>query len=177
MTTDKAIGERSPLKLEEFFLGQTRAWGMFQDRFGKPRQRFTVEAQGAWDARTQTLTLTEDFVYDDGRTEQRIWSITKTAEGRYRGQTSGLVGLAHIRVNGPQVQLSYRMKVPIGGRDWTLTFDDRMVLQDQDVILNRADVSKMGFRIGTATICFQKEAVARREVPASPMNSVASAAE
>ena len=44
--------------------GADRAWGQFQDRFGEVRRRFRVEVDGTWDG--ETLTLVEDFVYNDG---------------------------------------------------------------------------------------------------------------
>ena len=48
------------LNLEEFFYGDSVAYGQFQDVFGTVRRRFEVEIDGSWDG--ETLTLTEDFV-------------------------------------------------------------------------------------------------------------------
>ncbi len=53
------------------------ATGQFQDVFGTVRRRFDVEINGTWDG--ETLTLVEDFVYEDGSTEQRIWTLRKPA--------------------------------------------------------------------------------------------------
>ena len=53
--------------LEDYFAGETRAWGLVRDRFGKVRRQFTVDMTGEWDG--EVLTLNEKFVYDDGETE------------------------------------------------------------------------------------------------------------
>jgi hypothetical protein len=36
-------------RIEEYFPGRTRAWGIFQDRFGRLRRQFTVDIDGTWD--------------------------------------------------------------------------------------------------------------------------------
>jgi len=155
--TSHDVAPRAPdMLLEDFFLGRTQAWGIFQDRFGKLRQQFTVDIQGDWDPGSRVLKLTEDFTYHDGRRERRVWTITKLDDTRYSGHTDEVVGMADVRVHGHAVNLSYRMKVDIAGKHWTLTFDDWMFRQDRDVVINRAQVSKLGLLVGTATICFRK---------------------
>ena len=67
--------------LEDYFQGKTRAWGLFEDRFGTVRRQFVVDIKGTWDGKT--LTLNEDFVYNDGEKENRVWKIRKQADGRY----------------------------------------------------------------------------------------------
>lgn len=65
------IGEKSGFALTSFLLGRTRAWGIFEDRFGRVKLRFAVEMNGAWSG--QTFVLNEQFNYDDGRSEKRVW--------------------------------------------------------------------------------------------------------
>ena len=61
--------------LEDYFDGEPRAWGLFEDRMGNVRREFVVDISGRWDG--TTLILTEDFRYNDGETEPREWPITK----------------------------------------------------------------------------------------------------
>ena len=63
------------LNLEEFFEGKTVAYGQFQDVLGNVPRRFQVDIDGAWDG--ETLTLVEDFVYDDGATEEEMIALYK----------------------------------------------------------------------------------------------------
>lgn len=150
-------GQGPRLMLESFFVGQTRAWGIFQDRFGTLRQQFTVDIQGEWDEGKRTLTLTEDFHYADGSEERRVWTIEKLDDNSYRATTGDVIGSAAVKSYGNVVNLNYRMQVAINGKDWALDFDDWMFRQDENVVINRAEVSKWGLKIGTATIFFHRE--------------------
>lgn len=158
-------GQGPRLTLENFFNGYTRAWGIFQDRFGTLRQQFTVEIQGEWDEAARTLTLTEDFHYADGKEERRVWTIEKLDDNSYRATAGDVVGSAAVKCYGNVVNLSYRMQVAINGKDWTLDFDDWMFRQDENVVINRAEVTKWGLKVGTATIFFRRdgEAPARQQ--------------
>jgi len=148
-----------PLVLESFFAGWTRAWGVFQDRFGTPRQRFRADVEGRWDAAAQTLTLTERF-HDLGTgADERVWVVEKLADGVYRGTAGDVVGAAQIHVTAAgAVHLRYRMRVPIAGRVRVVAFDDWMIRVDDAVVVNRATVSKMGVRLGTAMTVFARAA-------------------
>ena len=64
------------LVLEDYFNGHTKAWGLFEDRFGLVKRQFTVDITGVWNG--ETLTLDEHFLYNDGETDQRVWTIRKT---------------------------------------------------------------------------------------------------
>ena len=156
-------GRTPTLLIEEYFAGQTRAWGMFQDRFGNVRRQFTVDIDGTWDG--ETLTLVEDFLYDDGEVEQRIWTITKTGQNTYTGQANGVIGVAEGQAFGNALNWRYRFALDVGDSTLNVTFDDWMFLQDDRVLVNRADVTKLGFRLGEVTLFFQKipgPAAARR---------------
>jgi hypothetical protein len=72
------------LNIEEYFDGHVVATGQFQDTLGTVRRRFVVDIHGTWDGRT--LTLVEDFVYEDKSTEQRIWKMAKTGPDTWTGQ-------------------------------------------------------------------------------------------
>lgn len=72
---DPSLSQRA-LNLESYFDGEHIAYGQFQDIFGTVRRSFVVTLQGDWDG--ERLRLVEDFVYEDGSTEQRIWTLQKT---------------------------------------------------------------------------------------------------
>ena len=67
---DETLDTSLKLNLEEFFDGELVAYGQFQDVLGTVRRSFVVNIKGDWDG--ETLTLVEDFDYEDGSTEQRI---------------------------------------------------------------------------------------------------------
>ena len=69
---DPLLSDRK-LDLEMFFDGDLVAHGQFQDILGTVRRRFEVRVRGDWDG--TRLRLVEDFVYEDGATERRIWTL------------------------------------------------------------------------------------------------------
>ncbi|MEQ9199699.1 MAG: DUF3833 domain-containing protein [Rhodospirillales bacterium] len=147
-------GKEPRLILEDYFAGKTQAWGIFEDRFGNLRREFTVDITGEWDGKM--LTLTEDFLYSDGETEQRIWRIRKIDEHRYEGRAGDIIGTADGSVYGNALNWSYDMMLPIGDSSWKVSFDDWMFLQPGGVLLNRAKVSKWGILLGEVTLSFSK---------------------
>ncbi len=145
-------GTEPKLVLEEFFQGRTEASGIFHDRFGDIRRQFVVSIQGTVDG--DRLTLVEDFVYDDGETEQRIWTLTRTGPSTYEGTAPGVVGIAKGRIAGNAFQWKYTFDLKMKDRTVRVDFDDWMFLQPNGVVLNRATVSKWGIELGTAIISF-----------------------
>ena len=150
---DDVLSERT-FNLEEFFEGETVARGQFQDRFGTVQRRFDVQITGEWDGRT--LTLVEDFTYDDGETEQRIWTLEKTGEDTWKGTAPGVLGTAAGREKGDTFNWAYRIDLPVRKGTMRVDFDDWMWLLDDDRVLNRAYVSRYGVRIGEAIIVLEK---------------------
>ncbi|HCV89458.1 MAG TPA: DUF3833 domain-containing protein, partial [Alphaproteobacteria bacterium] len=71
------LSDRQPgLDLAEFFAGDSVAYGIFEDRFGNLRRQFRVNMTGTVEG--DTLTLVEDFLYDDGERADRTWVIRRT---------------------------------------------------------------------------------------------------
>lgn len=155
---DPALSDRE-LNLEEFFLGETVAKGQFQDIFGTVRRRFDVTIDGDWDG--STLTLTEDFVYEDGSTEQRVWSLVKTGPDTWRGSAPGVIGTASGTEKGDSFNWTYTIDLPIPSAEGAtetmrVTFDDWMWLMSDERLLNRAYVKRFGVDIGEVIIWFEK---------------------
>jgi len=139
---------------EEYFLGHTRGWGMFHDRFGNLRRQFVIDMVG--EMRGDVFVLTENFVYDDGETEQRIWHIVPLEDGAYRGTAGDVVGTAEGKAAGNAFNWVYELKLKVGDSIWKVAFDDWLFLQSDGVILNRATATRWGVEIGTLTATFHK---------------------
>jgi Protein of unknown function (DUF3833) len=146
--------ERPALDLFRYFDGTVDAWGQFQDRSGKVVKRFKVLIRGT--VRDGRLTLEEDFAYSDGKRERRVWTIERTSEGRYRGTAGDVVGEAEGRSAGNALNWRYVLALEVDGRTWHVSFDDWMFLHEDGVLLNRAQMSKFGFRLGEVFIAFRK---------------------
>jgi hypothetical protein len=153
--TPADYASQSPkLDLRQYFNGPLLAHGIVTDRGGAVLQRFTVKMTGTW--RGDTGTLDERFTYADGRQETRVWTLQRGADGRYTGTAADVVGQAEGRAAGNALNWRYTLRVPVDGRTWELQFDDWMFLVDDQVMLNRAVMSKFGIRVGEVLLSFQR---------------------
>lgn len=149
--------EQSPkLDLKAYFNGRVLAHGLFTDRGGRVRRRFVVTMDCRWDGPRGVLD--EHFVYSDGGTERRVWSLTDHGGGRYTGTAGDVKGEAEGRVAGNAAQWRYTLKLPVDGKVYEVQFDDWMYLVDEQVMLNKAVMSKFGVRLGEVTLAFHKPA-------------------
>ena len=156
---DPALSTRK-LNLEEFFDGELVAYGQFQDIFGTVRRRFEVQISGDWDG--QRLLLTEDFQYEDGSTEQRVWTLVKTGADTWRGTAPGVIGAAVGVEDGDRFNWKYTIDLPIPSADGPaetlrVSFDDWMWLTADNRLFNRAYMQRAGIDIGDVSISFEKD--------------------
>lgn len=156
MTPSDYAAEKPALDLQTYFNGTVDAWGMFQDRSGKVIKRFKVVIHCSWQG--DTGTLDEDFTYSDGTTQKRVWTLKKFPDGRYIGTADDVVGEATGQIGGNALNWSYTLALPVDGKIYNVKFDDWMYLMDDQVMLNRAVMSKFGFRLGEVTLSFHKRA-------------------
>lgn len=155
-TPDALVPPRvEPLVLEEFFAGRTVGEGRFESGIAGVERTFTVKTRGTWDGRT--LTLREDFVFDDGERDSKTWRFTRQRDDSFKGTREDVVGVADIWQDGETVRLSYRAEVTgKRGAQRVLTFEDVLVPQSPGVVVNKAVVSKYGVPVGTVEVVFRK---------------------
>lgn len=148
-------GREPKLDLFQYFDGTSRAWGIFEDRFGRVRREFTVDIVGRREG-ADGLVLEEDFVYADGERERRVWRLKRTAPGTYEGRADDVIGTAQGRAEGNALNWRYTLALKVGTSTWNVDFNDWMFLQPDGVLINRARVSKWGLEIGQVTLSFQR---------------------
>lgn len=143
------------LDLFDYFSGKTMGYGIVQDRKGKLLRQFIVEIQGEKDSQ-KSLILDEEFTWNDGEVSKRIWRLTENSPSFYSGAAQDVVGIATGEQSGNALNWKYTLKVDVDGTSWNLNLDDWMFLQPDKVLINRATMSKFGFRVGEITIVFMK---------------------
>lgn len=146
MTTDN-------LDLFSYFTGTKRAYGLFQDRFGTVRRRFTVDIVGS--VHGDQLRLEEEFLYDDGETDQRTWLIRSLGHNQFVGTADDIIEPAMGKVSDSSLHWRYSMNLKLKKRTIKVDFDDWMYLMPDQVLINRAEVKKFGLLLGTIFICFK----------------------
>jgi Protein of unknown function (DUF3833) len=149
------------LDLRDYFNGQIKAWGIFTDRSGQVVKRFVVDMRCSWRRNVADNTdegvLDERFMYADGAQQQRIWRLTRHADGRYNGRADDVVGEATGQEAGNAFYWAYTLALPVGGSVYHVQFEDWMYLIDDQVMLNKARMSKWGVHLGDVSLSFTKQ--------------------
>jgi len=176
--------EKPVLDLRTYFNGTLDAYGVFTDRSGAVVKRFTVVMRCSWNG--DDGVLDEDFTYSDGTTQKRVWRMKHLGNGQFTGTADDVVGVARGEQRGNAFRWGYTLLLPVDGKTSAagppqgasapsggsearaaasvgvstleVQFDDWMYLMDQRVMLNKAEMSKFGFRLGEVTLTFVKRA-------------------
>ena len=142
------------LRIDDYFVGHTRGWGMVQDYNGTVTRRFVVDITGTTDG--NKLILDEDFVYADGEVQNRRWTFTPAGDRQWTGTAVDVMGLATAASSGNAFHMSYVLQVPIDDSHWEFSMDDWMYLQPGERIINRTSMRKLGIEAASITLAFQR---------------------
>ena len=150
--------EKPRLDMREYFNGTLDAYGVFTDRSGKVVKRFTVVMKCSWTGSPgqEVGVLDEDFTYSDGTKERRVWTLNRGADGKYTGTAADVTGEANGEEKGNAFRWAYTLQLPVDGKIVAVQFDDWMYLMSDKVLLNKAEMSKFGFKLGEVTLSFVK---------------------
>ena len=150
--------EKPVLDLRQYFNGTIDAYGVFTDRSGKVVKRFTVEMKCSWTGAPgqEVGVLDEFFTYSDGTKDRRIWTLKRGADGKYTGTAADVLGEAAGQEKGNAFRWGYTLLLPVDGKTIEVQFDDWMYLMNDKVMLNLAEMSKFGFKLGEVTLTFVK---------------------
>ncbi|MEZ5488834.1 MAG: DUF3833 domain-containing protein [Gammaproteobacteria bacterium] len=154
--------QRPELVMEEFFNGRLTAHGVVKNWRGLVIRTFNADIEAYW--QDNTGTLEEDFVFDDGEQQRRVWTLSPVAPGRFRGTAGDVVGAADIEVASNSVFLDYVLRIPRGDGSLDIRIDDRMYLVEPGVIINESKMSKFGLPVGQIQLVIRK--LAGGEIPA-----------
>ena len=67
-----------------------------------------------------------------------------------------VVGIAKGFSYGPAFKFEYVLLVPVKGKNIKIAFDDWIIMQDKRVAINRAIMTKFGFKVAELTVMFIK---------------------
>ena len=140
--------------LYSYFEGTTRGWGMVLNRQGAMTRQFTVDIVGSVNDEGN-MVLDEQFLWNDGKRERRVWTIRRAADGRYSGTASDVGGEADGISSGNALWWKYTLALDLDGSTWDIGFSDWMFLQPDGVLLNRAQMTKFGISVGEVVIPFK----------------------
>ena len=149
--------DRQPvLDMPSFFDGRLRAEGVVKNFSGRVIRTFTADILAYWIDGTGTLE--EDFLFDDGEQQRRVWTLRPDGMGGYVGTASDVVGEAQVSVAGNSVFLDYVLRIPYGNGTLDLRIDDRMYLVSPGLLINESVMSKFGIKVGEILLTIYREA-------------------
>ena len=143
------------IKIEEYFQGNVKAWGILQTRSGEVKRQFIADMKGNFDG--QNLILDETFIWNDGEKQERRWTIKKVGENKYEGTAPDVVGIAKGVSYGSAFKFEYKLLIPYKNKKIKVRFDDWIFKQDDKTAINKAMLTKFGFKVGELTVFFTKD--------------------
>ena len=130
------VGTTPEFSLPAYFSGQSVARGILQDYKGRITRHFCVDINGQWDGNKGTLH--EQFYFNDGEQQTRIWRLNIDQQGNITGTADDVVGVASGRTEGAALRWNYTLQIPVNGSTYDFAVDDRMVQTDNDRLMNRS---------------------------------------
>ena len=140
--------------LATYFDGEVTAWGIVQDYSNKLTRRFCVDIIGTWQGNEGQLH--ETFYYNDGEQKIRIWDLNIDANGNVTGGAADVIGEAKGGSSGTAFNWHYTLRVPIDDTDYDLFVDDWMFMMDDNRMMNRSYMKKLGVTVAQISIFFDK---------------------
>lgn len=145
-------GKESIFKLTSFLEGSSRAWGVFEDRFGRVRRRFDVQIVGKW--QSEKFTLNEHFSYDDGTKETRVWTIVANGPSTFTATCADCVGIAQGECESDSIKMTYKFRLQMESRSIVVDMEDRIYRVGDRLAVNRATMRKWGVKLGEVSLFF-----------------------
>ena len=140
---------------DKFFEGHVRSWGVLETRTGSPKSRLRAELIGRRDG--DAVVITQDFTFEDGHTQQRIWRIKRLDEHRYGAFADDVIGPAVGYAYGNAFHWVYTLQLRPGSALSRVRMEHCMyLLGDGTTMLNRVVIRKFGIIVGQTTEYFQK---------------------
>lgn len=147
-----------PITLVSTFRGRTTGRGHFRVWLTGDERRFSARLNGTVTGQVgaRSLTLVEDFLYDDGQEDRLTWVFREQAPGRWTGRREDTVGEATVIEANGVIRLSYiaDFRSPSGVN--RLGFEDILYAQPDGTVVNDAVVSRAGLPVASVRFLIRR---------------------
>lgn len=142
----------------KFFEGRIRSWGVIEDRSGNPAGRFRTVTVGRREG--NALVVTQNFRFEDGRTQRRVWRLRRVGDHRYEATANDVPGVAVGQAFGNAFRWEYTLALKPGAIFSDVRLKHWMYLLDGggQTMLNRVTISKLGVIVAQVTEYFRRGA-------------------
>ncbi len=154
-TTEDYANNTPKLDIRSYLNGSLEATGILFDHSGKADLQFHVSMTASWQGNTGTLK--ENFIFSDGRKDERTWTITMQDDHHFTATAHDVIGTATGSQHGNAANMRYILNAKRSGGDTiTLSMDDWLYLMDDTTLINRTKMKKFGLTVGELVITFRK---------------------
>lgn len=155
VTLDTYAGKSPEFSVTTFFSGQLVAHGIVKNRSGEVIRYFNASIDASWNSEG-VGQLDEEFVFDDGEQQTRVWTLVPNSDGSYQASASDVVGDSRLATAGNALFMTYTLTLPYKGDTINVVVDDRMYLVNGSTLINESVMKKFGFEVGYVTLVIQK---------------------
>jgi hypothetical protein len=147
-----------PITLISAFQGRTTGRGHFRIWLTGDERRFTARLNGKVTGANgaRTLTVVEDFLYDDGQKDRLTWVFREQGLGRWTGKREDIVGEATVIEEDGQIRLSYTADFTSQSGVNRLGFEDILYARPDGSIVNDAVVTKAGIAVASVRFLIRR---------------------
>ena len=147
--------DRGPvLTPQEFFTGELSARGVVKDFSGEVIRTFDADISASWDS-NGVGTLDEEFRFDDGEIQTRVWTLTPD-NGALHADAGDVVEPGTMRWQGNAINMNYVLRVSYGDGTIDVRMDDWMYLITPDTLINQTTMTKWGIEVGEIVLVISK---------------------
>lgn len=131
--------------LAQHLSGPILCEGMIYGPTGRVSSRFVATMEGRW--QDGTGTLTEVFRYDNGKVQNRAWTLKLGHGGAITATAADVIGEGRGQAAGPSVVLRYKIRLTPEAGGHVLDVTDWMYLMENGTIMNRSQFRKFGIKV------------------------------
>lgn len=147
--------EASPtFSMKTFFEGDLKAEGIVKDFSGTVIRTFVVDLQAQWNG--STLTLDEQFLFNDGEEQDRTWIIKDLGNNSYTGTAGDILDTAYGKSAGNALNWQYSMILKVDDSHYQVEFDDWIYQISDSVVINETAIYKWGIQVGEVVLVIRK---------------------
>lgn len=139
-----------PISLVDAFVGRSHGAGLFRVKHLWTERRFNETLAGRLNA--NTLTLVQDYQYDDGFRNRLTWVFNRAGPGRWTGRRDDTVTEAQITETGREIRMIYLVDLRTGTGTERLGFNELIYRRQDRRIISEAVVLRDGFPVANQRI-------------------------
>jgi hypothetical protein len=126
-----------------FFSGHTHSWGVIENRSGAPTERIVTDSHG-WMDDANRLRMVQHLSFQDGKIQDRDWTLWRTGPDRFEATANDMVGTAKGEADGRMFHWQWVLARSPGNALMDVTMNQWMYRLDDGSVMIRTTVTKLG---------------------------------